>query len=206
MNLSDAGESRVRGYLYVLERSIKSAVSPQLAADAVREVESHIRERVAESPGMPNERDALEEILARLGAPTTVARAYSLEMMFEEASTGGRFAPVFRTLFHLAGTGGLGFLGTLLLLVGYSSATSFLGMAILKPIFPANVGLWVGNGMRLGFQVPAPPEPERLGYWMIPLALTAGIAILVFTHRVARRWIERLKTQRGELRARNRAF
>jgi uncharacterized membrane protein len=195
MNLSDAGESRIRGYLYVLERSIRAAVSPQLASDAVREVESHIRERVAESPGMPNERDALEEILSRLGAPTTVARAYSLEMMFEEASTGGRFAPVFRTLFHLAGTGGLGFLGTLLLFVGYSSAIAFLGMAVLKPMFPANVGLWVRNGITLGFQLPAPAQPELLGYWIIPLGLTAGIAILVITHRAARRWIEKLKTQ-----------
>lgn len=204
MNLSDTGESRIRGYLYVLERSVRAAVSPQLASDAVREVESHIRERVAESPGLPNERDALEEILNRLGAPATVARAYSLEMMFEEASTGGRFAPVFRTLFHLAGTGGLGFLGTLLLFVGYSSAVSLLGMAILKPIFPANVGLWIRNGMSLGFQFPAPAEAELLGYWMIPLALTAGIAILVITHRAARRWIEKLRTQSVELSTRRR--
>ena len=46
--LSATGESRVRGYLYVLERSMRAAVSGQLASDAVREVESHIRERVAE--------------------------------------------------------------------------------------------------------------------------------------------------------------
>ena len=92
--LSATGESRVRGYLYVLERSMRAAVSGQLASDAVREVESHIRERVAESDGTPNERDALEAILTRLGSPTAVARAYSLEMVMEEAAVGGRLLPV----------------------------------------------------------------------------------------------------------------
>jgi hypothetical protein len=198
MILSDTGESRVRGYLFVLERSLRAAVAPQLAADAVREVESHIRERVAESQGLPNERDALEGILVRLGTPTTVARAYSLEMMIDEASTGGRFASMFRTLVHLAGTGGRGFLGTVLLLFGYGVAFALVSMAFLKPVFPGNVGFWIrsGRGITLGFQVPAPQEPELLGYWIIPLALSGGIAILVTTHRAARRWVEKLRPQR----------
>ena len=209
MNLSDTGESRVRGYLYVLERSVRAAVSPQLAADAAREVESHIRERVAESPGMPNERDALEEILTRLGSPTTVARAYSVEMMIEEASTGGRITAVFRTLFHVAGTGTAGFFGALLLFVGYAAAFGTLSMAVLKPIFPGNVGLWVRNGMpiSLGAQFPAPAGAELIGgYWIIPIALAVGIGLLVITHRAARRWIEKLRTQTVALRTQSRAF
>ena len=41
MQLSETGESRLRGYLYVLERSLKaSPVARDIAADAVREVES----------------------------------------------------------------------------------------------------------------------------------------------------------------------
>lgn len=203
MNLSSTGESRVRGYLYVLERSIRAAVSPQLAADAVREVESHIRERVAESPGLPNERDALEEILNRLGPPTTVARAYSVEMMFEEASTGGRISAVMRTLFHIAGTGIAGFFGAMALFVGYCFGFGFLSMAVLQPLFPANVGLWVRNGIpvSLGAQFPAPDDAVLIGgYWIIPLALAAGIATLVMTHRLARRWIEKLRTKNEEFR------
>ena len=45
MKLTDGGESRVRGYLYS-ERSLRSFLSPEVAADAVREVESHIRDAV----------------------------------------------------------------------------------------------------------------------------------------------------------------
>lgn len=193
MTLSDTGESRVRGYLYVLERSLRSSVSSALAADAIREVESHIRERVAESPGMPNERDALEGILTRLGSPGTVARAYSLEMIMEEAAIGGRVTAVLRSVFHGAATGNIAFFSALLLFMGYASGVSFISVAVLKPIFPNNVGLWLHKGVSLGVQFPAPPGvTPRGGYWIIPISLAIGAALLVFTHRIARRWSARL--------------
>lgn len=46
MTLTDAGESRIRGYLFVLGRSLRSFLPREVAEDAVREVESHIRERI----------------------------------------------------------------------------------------------------------------------------------------------------------------
>ena len=64
MKLTDSGESRVRGYLYLFERSLRSFLSPEVAADAVREVESHIRDAVVEAGDVPDERVALEGILA----------------------------------------------------------------------------------------------------------------------------------------------
>lgn len=194
MNLSENGESRVRGYLYVLERSLRASASPALAADAVREVESHIRERVAESSGMPNEREALEAILLRLGTPATVARAYSLELIMEEAAVGGRIVAVFRSLFHAAATGVRGFVTALLLFLGYASAAAFISIAVLKPIFPDNVGLWLDQGVSLGGRFPAPAGVTPLGgYWIIPICLGAGFGLLIVTHRIARRWIAGLR-------------
>jgi hypothetical protein len=203
MTLSDTGESRVRGYLYVLERSLRASVSPPLAADAVREVESHIRDRVAESPGMPNEREALEAILIRLGSPGTVARAYSLEMMMEEAAVGGRAVAVLRSLFQTAAMGGGRFFTSWLLFMGYASGVAFVAMSLLKPIFPNNVGLWVyDGGVSLGAQFPAPPGVAPLGgYWIIPILLGLGVGMLVLTHLFARRWISRIRTDMSERRA-----
>ena len=204
MTLSDTGESRVRGYLYLLDRSLRASVSSALAADAVREVESHIRERVAESPGMPNEREALEGILTRLGSPATVARAYSLEMIMEEAAVGGRVIAVLRSLFHSAGTGIVGFLTAMLLFTGYASGWAFVSIAILKPIFPNNVGLWTDKGVSLGGQFPAPEGVTPLGgYWIIPICLLIGLGVLVVTHRFARRWIAKLR-ERLAVRSANR--
>lgn len=196
MTLSETGESRVRGYLYVLDHALRVSAPAHLAADAVREVESHIRERVADSSGMPNERDALESILTRLGTPSTVARAYSLEMIMDEAAVGGRFAAVLRSLFHAAATGVAGFVTAMLLLLGYSSGAAFLSIAILKPIFPNNVGLWVHEGVSLGGQFPAPPGIRPLGgYWIVPICVFVGLLLLIVTHRIARRWIARLREQ-----------
>src|SRR5687768_13320271 len=184
MTLSDTGESRVRGYLFILERSLRASASAQLAADAVREVESHIRERTAESDGTPNEREALERILHRLGSPSTVARAYSLEMIMDEAVVGGRFVAVLRSLFLSATTGVSRFVAAYLLFAGYAIAIGFILTAILKPIFPNNVGLWLHDGFSFGAEFPAPPGAAPLGgYWIIPISLVIGLALLIFVHR-----------------------
>lgn len=198
MTLSDTGESRVRGYLYILERSLLASHSAQLAADAVREVESHIRERVAESEGMPDEREALEMILARLGAPSTVARAYSLEMIMEEAEIGGRMVAVLRSLFHTATASVKGFAGALVFFTGYAVGAGFVMTALLKPIFPRNVGFWwYEGGMSFGAHFPAPAGVSPLGgYWIVPISLVLGLGTLLVTHRAARRWIATLRTRR----------
>jgi hypothetical protein len=202
MTLSETGESRVRGYLYLLEQSLRASSSAPLAADAVREVESHIRDRVAESSGMPNEREALEAILVRLGSPGTVARAYSLELIMEEAAIGGRFVAVLRSLFHAATTGVAGYFTAMLLFLGYCSGAGFISVALLKPIFPNNVGLWVHKGVSLGAQFPAPEGVTPLGgYWIIPICLAIGLFILIFTHRFARRWVARVRQRIRDRRA-----
>ena len=194
MTLSDTGESRVRGYLYVLERSLRASVSSALSSDAVREVESHIRERVAESPGTPNERDALEAILARLGSPGTVARAYSLEMMMEEAAISGRVGAVVRSIFQTAAMGIGRFVTSWFLFMGYVLGLSLVIIALLKPIFPNNVGIWVHEGFSIGAEFPAPPGAAPIGgYWIIPLFIGIGVGMLVLTHGFARRWIGRIR-------------
>jgi uncharacterized membrane protein len=193
MRLSETGESRLRGYLFVLERSLKaSPVSRDIAADAVREVESHIRDQVAEMDSSVDERSALENILTRLGPPATVAQGYSLELVIDEAVTTGGAVAVGRALFRLATTGMIGFFAVLGLFVGYVTGVSFLMMAVLKPIFPANVGIWMRNGVprSVGAQFPAPTGMELVGgYWVVPAALLVGFGALVVTHLLARRWI-----------------
>ena len=197
MTLSETGESRVRGYLFVLERSLRAtsmSASAALAADAVREVESHIRERVAESDGMPNEREALERILSRLGTPDTVARAYSLEMIMDEAAVGGKIGAVLQSIFQAAATSMTRFFLALLLFIGYAMGIGFLATAALKPIFPNNVGLWVHEGFSLGAEFPAPEGVAPLGgYWIIPICLALGLGLLIWTHKSARRWISGLR-------------
>ena len=109
MNLTETGESRINGYLFVLERSLKTFLPSDVVRDAVREIESHLRERVLSADGAPNERDALEKILAELGPPLRVAQAYSAERTIDEAVTTGRIVPMARAVWHLATTTLVGF-------------------------------------------------------------------------------------------------
>lgn len=192
MNLTETGESRVNGYLFVLERSLKTFLPPEVVRDAVREIESHLRERVASADGAPNERAALEQILAELGPPLRVAQAYSAERTIDEAVTTGRLVPVVRAVGHLAATTVTGFFTALGLFIGYITSLAFVALAVLKPIFPSNVGVHYVHGFPIGLGAHFPLEPGvelRGGYWVIPFALFCGLGIFVGTHRGARRFL-----------------
>jgi uncharacterized membrane protein len=191
MNLTGVGESRINGYLYVLERSLKTFLPPDVARDAVREIESHVRERVAAADDAPNERAALERILDELGPPLRVAQAYSAERTIDEAVTTGRFVPILRAIWHVATTTVGGFLTALALFVGYVTSFAFFAIALLKVIFPANVGIQFVRGFPVGLSAhfPLGDADLRGGYWVIPLALFFGLGIFVATHRGARKFL-----------------
>ena len=191
MNLTEAGESRVNGYLFVLERSLRSFLPPDVVRDAVREIESHLRERVMAADGAPNEREALEKILAELGPPLRVAQAYSAERTIDEAVTTGRVVPMARAIWHLAVTTLVGSAVATGLFTAYASGVAFIVIGILKPIFPNNVGLLVINGMpTFGAQFPLPPGATVLGgYWIIPVSIAFGVAVLALAHKATRMYL-----------------
>ena len=192
MHLTETGESGVNGYLFVLERSLKTFLPPDVVRDAVREIESHVRERVIEADGAPNERDALERILSELGPPLRVAQAYSAERTIDEAVATGRFVSIVRAVSHLAVSTIGGFFAALGLLIGYLTAFCFIALAALKPIFPNNVGIQFAHGVPVGLGAHFPMSPDidlRGGYWIIPIALFFGLAIFVGTQRGARRYL-----------------
>jgi len=199
MNLTATGESRVNGYLFVLERALNTFLPRDVVRDALREIESHVRERIASADGAPDERAAIERILAELGPPQRVAEAYSAERTIDEAVTTGRFVPILRAIWQLAATTVTGFFTGLLLFVGYVTSIAFFALAILKPIFPQNVGVQFVHGVPvgLGAQFPMSPTADlRGGYWIVPIAVFCGLGIFVATHRGARRYLAWWRTRR----------
>ena len=202
MQLSETSESRVRGYLYVLERSLRIFLPELQALDATKEVESHIRDRVAETDAVPDERVALERVLGELGPPLTVARAYSVEMSAMEAVTTGRVIAVVRSLVRVAATGVGWFFGSILAFVGYTTGLAFLALAVMKPVYPQNIGLWVINGIPGDFGAQFPPPPGGYlvgGFWTIIIVSSAiGITILLGTHIAVRRALGSWLTRRRE--------
>jgi uncharacterized membrane protein len=164
-----------------------------VARDAVREIESHLRERIAAVTAPADERAALEQILAELGPPLRVAQAYSAERTIDEAVLTGRVVPIVRAIWHLAVTTIAGFFAALWLAVGYLAGVVFLVIGALKPIFPNNVGFWVVNGegsmpTSLGIKL-SPTSPPAGGNWVILIGLVCGLGLLVLTHRGAKRFL-----------------
>jgi hypothetical protein len=203
MTLTDTGQSRVRGYLFMLERSLRTFLPPAVVADAVREVETHIVDRLAQMPPSPDERATIERVLAELGPPLRVAQAYSMELTVDEAVTTGRLGAIARGLWHIAASTVGGFFASIGLFSGYGIGAAFVAIAFLKPLFPRNVGFAFRNGAFTGFGADFGFDPTREirgGYWIIPLSLIAGVAILIITHRLARRllawWQRRLAARR----------
>ena len=199
MKLSDAGEGRIRGYLNLLKQSLRSFMPSDVAADSVREVESHIRERLEALGEDADERARIERVLTGMGSPLDLARVYASELTFDEAAATGRLGPLLRSLWLLAATTVSGFVKALVYFTGYAVGLAFLGLAPLKLLFPDNVGLFVRDGIpqRFGAQFPVSEGVEIVGgLGLVPLCLVVGMLLILATHRAARRTIARFKESR----------
>ena len=199
MTLSEAGESRIRGYLFMLENSLRTFLRRDIVVDAIREVESHIRERVRETEPMPNERDALNRLLDAIGPPHRLARAYSAELAVDEAVSSGRLWPTARAVFALALHTTEGLAAGVALLCGYLFSAGCLLVALAKPIFPDNVGVrWV-NGEFRGAGLEFFEQPGTVmthGWWVMAICAVVGGLLLWLTHRGTRRYLRRVSERR----------
>ena len=196
MDLSEAGEARLNGYLFVLDRTLKTVLPPDVVRDAVREIESHLRERIGAVKAFPDERTSLEQIIGELGSPQRVAQAYSAERTLDEAVTTGRLVPIVLAMWHLAVTTVAGFFTAIFTLSGYFIGFMLLAIAALKPIFPEHVGFWSRdgwNGLPTNLQIRfalQPNEHAAGGYWVIPFCLFFGLVLLVASYRGSRGFLK----------------
>jgi uncharacterized membrane protein len=199
VKLTETGVSRINGYLFVLERSLRSFLPPEVVRDAVQEIDSHLRERALSSDGSPNEREALEKILGELGPPLRVAQAYSAERTVDEAVATARVVPMLRAVWTLALRTFVGSAIATGLFSAYAAGIAFLAVAALKPIFPNNVGLIGTESGRwsLGAQFPLPPGATvHGGYWIMPLSIVCGVGVLVFAHSATHRYLAAWRKRR----------
>ncbi len=204
MTLSELGQNRVRGYLFILERPLRLSLPRDIVDDAVKEVESHILERVGQAPDSEDERAALERVLAELGPPLSVANAYSTELRIEEAVVTGGVAAVLRASLLLASRTLSGFLTGIVLFTGYALGAGLIAIALLKPVFPGNVGWFIRNGRLNGFGALFPVPADSViagGYWVMPFSLAIGLIVLHVSHRVARAWLARRRERSSGIRS-----
>jgi uncharacterized membrane protein len=201
MKLGAAGEARIRGYLFMLDRSLRSSLPRDAARDAVREVERHIAARIEQTDAAGDERLAVERILAELGTPLRVAQAYSTDRTLDEAVLTGKLLPILRSIANVAVATVLGFVAALILFTGYLGGAALFAIGVLKPFFPNNVGIWTVNGpgslpTSLGIQT-SPTELPAGGNWVILIGVGGGLLLIGFAHLGARAFLAWWRARRS---------
>jgi uncharacterized membrane protein len=177
-------EPQINDYLARLRASL-TGMSVSEREDIVEEIHMHIRERCGDA------QTRLDTVLAGLGPANELAQQYRTGLLLQQARTSISPVLILRAALRWAATGVEGFVVFVIALIGYATGGVFILLALLKPFFPANTGLWVGPGQfnfsfRLGATMtnPAPPVHEVLGWWLIPVCLIIGSLSLALTTKL----------------------
>jgi uncharacterized membrane protein len=177
-------DTQINNYLSQL-RAALSGMTVTEREDIVEEIHMHIRERLGDPAA------SLDAVLAGLGPAAELAQQYRTGVLVQRARTSISPLVILRAALRWATTGVEGFVVFVIALIGYFSGIAFLLLALIKPFFPANTGLWVGPdqfnfSFRMGATMtnPASPVHEVLGWWLIPVCLTIGSLSLVLTTKL----------------------
>jgi len=193
--MNSQSEMTIETYLTRLRGRLRK-LSAEDREEIVREISAHIRECSGEVGG------DVERVLQRLGPPEVLASQYSQDELIQRA--GRSFSPwlILRATLTLAKRGVEGLALFIGVVFGYVLGGGLIVTAVLKPILPQYVGLWVGpRNLNLGLIVPHPQGPqvhEVLGGSYIPLAFCLGAVFLWVTTYGVRRFLQRSK-RRGPI-------
>lgn len=177
-------EAQMTDYLARLRPAL-TGMTVSEREDIVEEIRMHIRERLSD------EQASLDQVLAGLGPADELAQQYRTGLLMQRAQSSISPVVILRAALRWATTGLEGFAVFVIALIGYATGVSFLLLALMKPFFPANTGLWVGPdqfnfSFRMGATMtnPASPVHEVLGWWLIPVCLVIGSLSLVLTTKL----------------------
>jgi len=159
--------------------------------EIVEELRSHIQDKAASSGALTVA--GVNEALAALGSAEELAREYATDALLARAEVSRSPLRVLESLFRWASLSVAGFLVLVSTVVGYILGGTFMWCAVLKLVHPRTAGLWLiplsdggfAISLRMGFGSPPIDGRELLGWWILPLGLIGGCALVVLTTRFA---------------------
>lgn len=176
--------NQLEAYLRRVRAGLRGLPSQQVS-EVIQELRSHVLDR---ADGALNDAN-IEATLARLGDPYRLAHA-NLQMRASPVFDSDRYR---RSNVHkIADLVAKGVQGAFVLMVsilGYGFAASWLFTAILKPIAPSRVGLWIlpdptGDlSVSLGRHGSQVIGHDVFGWWIIPIGLAVGLGTGFLTFR-----------------------
>ncbi len=154
-------------------RQLERYLSPLPEAerqDVVAEIRSHLVDRAAQGA---------TDLLGPFGTPESYAAAFLQERELAGALAGGSSWAVGRALVSGARKIGWWYVVAVLGML-HLYGTALIVLAALKPFFPANVGMFLGEGLTIGIRSAHDLSGwhEVLGWWAIPGFLVPGVLVL----------------------------
>ncbi|HYM00771.1 MAG TPA: hypothetical protein VEZ90_17580 [Blastocatellia bacterium] len=181
---------RIDAYLKSL-RSRLAGLNQDDVSEIVEELRGHIIERAGITPDAS--RDRVAAVLAALGSPDELAAQYLACDFLKRAETKPTPVRILLGLYRWGTVSAAGILALIGSLSGYLLGLFFILWAASKPLHPNTAGLWLSRDstgdveffVRLGFGTAPAGARDVLGWWLVPLSLFAGCAILTLTTRFA---------------------
>jgi len=180
-------EQKIDAYLSRLRARLRGT-DEQDVREIVEELRSHILDKMGTEDVSAG---AVDATVAALGSPEELASEYMTDNLLARAEVSRSPVRILESLFRWASLSIAGFFAFLSSVVGYLLGTSFILCAVLKPLHPQTAGLWIlpaGSddfliSLRLGFGSAPPGGRELLGWWIVPIGLVAGCALVMLTTR-----------------------
>ena len=190
MTMPDDAQAKIEAYLKTLRTRLRG-----LTDEDVREIAEELRSHIVDKAGTGGELTAagVDAALAALGTPEQLASEYVADEWLKRAEVSRSPWRILDSLFHWASLSIAGFFVLLGAVIGYFLGFSLILCALLKPLHPHTAGLWrVPNGandfelsLRLGFGTVPAGGRDLLGWWIVPLGLGVGGALIMLTTRCA---------------------
>ena len=183
-------QQRIETYLTRLRVRLRS-ISESDVREIVEELRSHILDKASVSGEVTA--GAVDAALAALGSPEELAGEYMTDNLLARAEVSRSPVRILGSLFRWASLSVAGFFVFLSSVVGYFLGVALILCALLKPLHPRTAGLWTypdGAGgfttsLRLGFGSAPAGGRDVLGWWIVPIGLVVGCALVMLTTRFA---------------------
>ena|ERR1035438_1531899 len=190
MTVSGDAQQRIEAYLGRL-RQLFRGMNAEDAREIVEELRSHLMDRVA--AGGEGTAAGGDAALAALGSPEELANEYMTHNLLARVEASRSPVRILESLFRWASLSAAGFFVLVGSMTGYFLGTVFILVAALKPFHPQTAGLWLlrdsaGDpeiSLRLGSGSVPGAGKDLLGWWIVPIGLLAGCAVVMLTTRFA---------------------
>jgi len=182
MTLTAESQKTIDAYLAALRRQLRDLMDED-ARDIVEEIRAHILDKIAgDAPA-----DSVSSTLVALGTPEELAARYRTEELLNRARMARSPKYILRSLLRWTVITIAGIVVFLISVVGYCLGGFLFIIGALKLTNPHKTGVWwtlTSHDSSFGWQSGGPNGGhDVLGWWLLPIGLLGGAALLFLTFR-----------------------